>query len=430
MRVSLLILAGWATFGAVAAEPIEPAFPGAEGFGAVSRGGKGGRVLKVTSLADDPHAPAEGTLRWATRQKGPRIIQFTVAGTIALRDTLIVKEPYITIDGSEAPGDGICLKDHSLNFQDTHDVIVRHIRIRRGDVETLKANREKGIDRPNGSHGLDCVSLDDSKNIIFDHVSLSWSNDEVFGIVRCENVTIQWCIIAEPLTNPRIHPYGDNHAFGLNLSANTLSVHHCLLAHYVMRGPQFEANDVRTNKTTYEVQMEAVNNVMFDYDHNGSRYTAGIEDHPEQAAGKQFKFQFINNYYINPSAKRPEIEATLRHGVIEPLKVYIAGNLGPHRPTDDLDQLAGVFTDDKKNIRQASAEVRAQISDQRLFTPPIPVTLDQAGVAMKRVLEQAGCNTKRDHVDLRIINDVKARKFTGPVKSQNDVGGWPELGPK
>jgi hypothetical protein len=404
----------------------ELAFPGAEGFGALSRGGKGGRVLTVTSLEDSTQAPAEGTLRWAVQQKGPRIVKFGVAGTIALKDTLVIKEPFITIDGSDAPGDGVCLRDHSLNLKDTHDVIVRYIRIRRGDVATLKSIKEKSVSRPKGSSGLDTVSMDDSKDIIFDHVSLSWSNDEIFGIVGCENVTIQWCIISEPLTNPHIHPYGDNHAFGLNLSANTLTLHHCLLAHYVMRGPQFEANDVRP-RMQYNVQMEAINNVMFDYERSGSRYTTGIENRPEDAAGKQFQFQFINNYYLNPNGRRPELEAVLKHGVIEPLKVYFSGNLGPHRTNDAADQYAGVFTEEKQNIRNAGAALLAQMSDKKLFTPRVPVTVESAEEAYRKVLEQAGCNTKRDSVDRRIISDVTQRKFTGPVKSQDAVGGWPEL---
>jgi len=98
--------------------------------------------------------------------------------------------------------------------------------------------------RPTSSTGLDTVSIDDSRNIIFDHVSLSWSCDEVFGIVHNQNVTIQWCIISEPLGDSVLHPYGDKHAYGPNNSANTLSIHHCLVANYIMQGPQLEANDV------------------------------------------------------------------------------------------------------------------------------------------------------------------------------------------
>ncbi|MCX6952170.1 MAG: hypothetical protein NTV51_08380 [Verrucomicrobia bacterium] len=404
----------------------EVAFPGAEGFGAVSRGGRGGRVLTVTRLDDDTKSPAEGTLRWAVKQPGPRVVKFGVAGTIALKGTLVVREPFLTIDGSDAPGDGICLRDHSLNFENTHDIVVRYIRIRRGDVETLKAVEAAGLQRPKGSSGLDCVSMDDSKNLIFDHCSLSWSADEVFGIVRCENVTIQWCLIAEPLANPRIHPYGDRHAFGLNLSANTLTLHHNLIAHFVMRGPQFEANDVRRG-LGYDIKMEAINNVIFDYERSGSRYTTGIEDHPEEAAGTTWQFQFIGNTYVNPDAKKPEIEAVLKHGVVDRVKVHVAGNTGPHRPRGEGDEWAGVFTEKKEHIRAAAAEIRGQMAEAKLFSPPVPVTVETAAVSAARVLAEAGCTTKRDAVDERVLAEVRARKFGHVVKSQDEVGGWPVL---
>src|SRR5688572_2208474 len=115
-----------------------PAFPGAEGFGAASRGGSGGKRLEVTSLDDDPRQPQPGTLRWAVQQAGPRIVRFACAGNIRLKEPLAVSEPFLTIDGRDAPGDGVCLADHCLHLKRTHDVIVRFIRIRRGDVTTLE----------------------------------------------------------------------------------------------------------------------------------------------------------------------------------------------------------------------------------------------------------------------------------------------------
>lgn len=403
-----------------------PVFEGAEGFGAISRGGTGGETLWVNTLDDKPSDPPPGSLRWCVQQPGPRTVRFRVAGNIRLKAPLVVKEPFLTIDGSDAPRGGICLCDHSLVVKNSHDVIVRYLRIRHGDVETLRSVRAAGLPRPRGSADLDCVSLDDSQNIIFDHCSLSWSCDEIFGIVRCKNVSIQWCLLAEPLANPEIHPYGDRHAFGLNLSANTLSLHHCLLAHYVMRGPQFEANDVRLG-LGYDVQMEAVNNVFFDYERSGSRYTAGIEDHPEEAAGTKFCFHFVNNYYINPNPNRPAIEAVLKHGVIDDLQVFIAGNLSPQRPTDDVDQLAGVATDTKQAIRSVDATLIKQIAPQPLFARPAPVTTQSAQDAYHQILASVGCSLKRDAVDERILANVQARRFGRVVKSQEEVGGWPNL---
>lgn len=402
------------------------ALEGAEGFGAVARGGTGGAVLRVNTLADDPRDPRPGSLRWAVAQPGPRIVRFDVAGNIRLKAPLIVSEPFLTLDGSDAPGAGICLCDHCFWCRRTHDVVVRYLRFRLGDVEVLKAVEAAGLTRPRNSNDLDCVSLDDSKNLIFDHCSLSWSCDEVFGIVRCENVTIQWCLIAEPLANPRVHPYGDRHAFGLNLSANTLSVHHCLIANYVMRGPQFEANDVRLGMG-YDVKMEAINNVLFDYERSGSRYTTGIEDHPEQAVGKKFEFQFVNNLYLNPNGDKPEIEATVKHGVSDQVRVYVSGNQGPHWTSATADSLAGVFIDGKRPLSAAPADVRAQFSTRPLFAAPVPVTTLGPEDAYRQVLDQAGCSRVRDSVDRRVLADVLARHFGKVLKSQAEVGGWPDL---
>jgi len=403
------------------------AFEGAEGFGASSQGGTGGRMLVVDRLDDDPTAPSPGSLRWAAQQDGPRIVTFSVSGTIQLQDELVVKSPFLTIDGSTAPDLGVCIAGGSFVCNDTHDIIVRHVRFRRGDVDVIQKVLAEGRDRPKGSGNLDCVSLNNSKDLIFDHCSLSWCCDELFCVVRCENVTIQWCLMAEPLSNPQIHPYGNDHAFGLNLSANTLSLHHCLLAHYVMRGPQFEANDVRLTQS-HDVKMESVNNVLFDYTRSGSRYTTGIEDHPDEAAGRTFSFQFINNMYINGSRKKPEIAAALRHGVIEPLRVYFAGNIGPLRTSDDLPQTTGVLLDPGSDqIVSAAEDVQHQISTQKLFSAPHAITTESTSNAYERVLNEAGAGPQRDAVDLRIVDDVRSRKFTGIVKSQADVGGWPKL---
>ncbi len=200
------------------------------GFGEKSRGGTGGRTIYVTRRDDNPQHPAEGSLRWALRQSGPRIVKFAVSGDIKLKERIIIREPYLTLDGSDAPRDGVTIRDGSLMFRDTHDIIVREVRIRLGDDPARRQRREYHTKRPPHSAGLDCVSLDDSRRIVFDHCSLSWSSDEIFGITRCRDVTIQWCLLSEPLASPRLHPYGDRHAFPINASASTLSVHHCLIA--------------------------------------------------------------------------------------------------------------------------------------------------------------------------------------------------------
>ncbi|MDI1315577.1 hypothetical protein [Prosthecobacter sp.] len=390
----------------------EFAFPESAGFGAFSKGGKGGQVIQVTRLDDDLKHPPEGSFRWAVLQKGPRIVKFQVAGTILLQDEVEIREPFITIDGGDAQGMGVCLRGGSLEFTDTHDIIVRNIRLRLGDETTKRKNREQNLKRPEHSNALDCIGLTRCKDAIIDHVSTSWSCDELFSVVHCQNVTVQWCILAEPLSNPELHPYGDNHAFCFNSSADTLSVHHCLFARYVMRGPQFEANDMRKGDD-YGVQMEAVNNVMFDYQKSGSRYTTGIEDHKDEATAKGYAFQFIGNVYLG-DPKRPAIEAVMKHGVHAGVSAFV----------DDSQQ---VKLSDTKGRENLMPDALKQLHEQPIFTSPAPIPPQSAAEVLRSVLDSAGCSHARDAVDQRVITSVREKKFQAVVHSQEEVGGWPQL---
>lgn len=410
MRLFVFFLGLSLAVTAPAAEDL--AFEGAAGFGACAKGGKGGRVIEVSRLDDDLKNPAEGSFRWAVMQKGARVVKFRVAGTIMLQDAVEIREPFITIDGGDAPGMGVCLRGGSLEFKDTHDIIVRNIRVRLGDETTKRKNRERNLKRPEHSNALDCIGLTRCRDAIIDHVSTSWSCDELFSVVHCQNVTVQWCLLAEPLSNPELHPYGDNHAFCFNSSADTLSVHHCLFARYVMRGPQFEANDMR-NGDDYAVQMEAVNNVMFDYQKSGSRYTTGIEDHKDEATPKGYAFQFIGNVYLG-DPKRPAIEAVMKHGVHAGVSAF----------ADDRKQVRLSDTKGRENLMEDALK---QLRETPAFTSPAPIPKQNADEVLSRVLESAGCSHARDAADQRVITSVRERKFQPVVRSQNDVGGWPKL---
>lgn len=392
------------------------AFPGAEGFGAYATGGRGGDVYYVTNLNNT----GAGSLRnGITTATGPRTIVFAVSGNIALQSILTINKPNITIAGQTAPGDGICIKDYSVNIQNTHDVVIRGLRLRRGDVIV------RATGQPTGSGGLDTVSIDDSSNVILDHCSLSWSCDEIFGIVQNQNVTIQWCIISEPLGDPVLHPYGASHAYGLNCSANTLSVHHNLVARYVFRGPQFEPNDAVSGQG-YENWMEAVSNVLFDYSSSGSRYRSGVE---VGAGNIPFRFHFLNNFYIRSPSRTgaPEIEVDTQFPATNTIKVHVKGNIGPSRTYDGEDEWRGVWTQNDTLIRGAPADVQSQMSDVPLFTPPVPVTAHSASNSYKRVLSLAGYSNVRDAVDVRILSNVVNRVFGSYLHSQSEVGGWPVL---
>ena len=125
--------------------PVIPAFPGAEGYGAITRGGRGGKVIAVTNLNDS----GPGSLRAACEAEGPRIVVFKVSGTITLEKALRISKPYITIAGQTAPGDGICIKKHPLSII-ASEVIIRYIRVRVGDVagddkDTIGGRYQKNI---------------------------------------------------------------------------------------------------------------------------------------------------------------------------------------------------------------------------------------------------------------------------------------------
>ncbi|MES2694512.1 MAG: fibronectin type III domain-containing protein [Verrucomicrobiota bacterium] len=402
-----------------------------QGFGGLATGGQGGTVRYVTSLSDDnPGSPASGTLRWAINQARPSIIKFQVAGTIVLKDRLTINGSNLTIDGSDAPGDGICLRDYSVDIKNATNIVVRYIRIRRGDVALLAYLDANEMERYNTSAGLDCVSIDDSQTVLFDHCSVSWSCDELFGIVRSRNVTIQWCILSEPLGYYRLHPYGDNHAYGMNISASTVSIHHSLFAHYVMRGPQFEANDM-ANNAGYNVQLEAVNNLIFDYSSSGSRYSGSVETSPSNPSNVLFQYHFVNNKYINPNTSDPTIEVITKHTYTSAAKAYVNGNLSPHRTSSSQGQWVGVFLDDSAMtpITSAATQWQNQMSNVPLFTSTVPITTQAADAIFDLVLDNAGVSHARDAADARIVNDVRNNNYTGRIESQADVGGWPTLNP-
>jgi len=166
-----------------------------EGFGTRTPGGNGGRVLTVTTLADS----GPGSLREAVLTKGPRITRFQVAGEIRLKRALWIAEPFVTIDASSAPAPGITLRDDSVSIR-THDVIIRQLRSRPGD---------KGNSDPESVHAF---SLSNAHNVVLDHCSAYWGIDENVGMYQCQDITVQWCILAEALFCSK-HPKGFHPGF-------------------------------------------------------------------------------------------------------------------------------------------------------------------------------------------------------------------------
>lgn len=398
--------------------------PGAEfqvhGWGHGVTGGAGGAVHMVTRLDDDVKKPLPGMLRWALLQRGPRIIRFGVEGDLRLKDRVLIRHGHLTVDGSDAPGAGVCVRGGSLEFVGCESVILRHLRVRLGDEQVLRKLKKERIKRPLGSTGLDCVSLRECRGVVLDHLSLSWSCDELLSVVRCQRVTVQWCLFAEPLANPKLHRYGDKHAFGILCSGSSLTIHHCVLAHYWMRGPQFEANDMRKNDP-WDVQMEAVSNVFADFGRSGSRYTTGVEDHKKDAKDRRFDFQFIGNVYLDSGKTGRSIEAITKHGVHTGVRVWLEGNW--------FRDVGNVFAQSRSTIRldtdipiaKAPLKIRDQISSNRLFTSPNPPIPDLTGDGLAHLLKSVGGGAVRDQNDSRVVREIQRGTVRPIIHSPRDL---------
>jgi hypothetical protein len=259
--------------------------------------------------------------------------------------------------------------------------------------------------RPLGSTGLDCVSLRERRGVVLDHLSLNWSCDELLSVVRCQHIAVQWCLFAVPLANPKLHPYGHKHAYGILCSGSCLTIHHCVLAHYWMRGPQFEANDMR-RIDQWDVQMEVVSNVFADFGRSESRYTTGVEDHKKDAGGRRFDFQFMRNVYIDSGKTGRSIEVITKHGVHDGVRVWLEGNW--FRDIGNIFAQSGstICLDTDIPIASAPLKIRDQISSNRLFTSPNPPIPDLTGDGLANLLKPVGWGAVRDQNDSRIVREI------------------------
>ncbi len=371
-----------------------PAFPGAEGFGAMSVGGRGGKVLFVTNLNDS----GPGSLRAAVESDGPGTVIFRVSGTIALKSRLSVTRPYITIAGQTAPGDGICLKNHALTISADH-VIVRYLRCRPGD---------------NTKSASDALSISSGHNIIVDHCSASWSVDETLSAStgrQLGNVTVQWCIISESL-HDSTHSKGP-HGYGSLIRGgwgNGYTFHHNLYAHHHARLPR-PGNYNNRSKDPEGFILDFRNNVIY----NWAGRAAGYNADGSNKANSITKMNFVGNYYKtgpNSSGSLAFSEST------KTAKAYFSGNCMNNRFPDNpwsLVTFSNFSPQDLNTYKQTSP------------IPVPPVKTHDAITAYKRILGVCGASLpKRDAVDIRIVNSVKNR--TGKIINDEDqVGGWPDL---
>jgi hypothetical protein len=384
------------------------AFPGALGGGMYSYGGRGGKVIVVTNLNND----GPGSFRAACEAGGPRIVVFNVAGIIRLDERLIIRAPYITIDGSRAPGDGVCIAGDTVELE-THDVIIRHMRFRRGSTWVGDRNDSLG-GNPIG-------------NIMIDHVSASWGLDENMSMYRhlyrppdgskelklpTVNITIQNSIFSEALDTY-------NHSFGSTLGGYNATFHHNLWACNAGRNPSVGM--------IYDFTF--VNNVLFNWRHR----TVDGGDH------RSF-YTIVNNYlkpgpvtdrskpisyrFLKPEARRSK-QFNVDFG-----RAYVAGNIaeGNERVTQD-NWDGGVQIDEQEGYDPAA------IFPQLRSDTPYPhayLEIQSAEEAFEHVLATAGATLpKRDAVDARIMRMVRAGKVSdaegdGVIDDIAEVGGYPE----
>ncbi len=362
-----------------------PAFPGAEGGGMYTAGGRGGKVLVVTNLNDD----GPGSFRWACEQGGARIIVFNVSGIIWLKTPIILRAPYVTIAGQTAPGDGVCIAGQSFQVN-THDVIVRHMRFRRGATNVWYREDSFG-GNPVG-------------NIMIDHCSCEWGLDENISFYRhmfdmgdgkpsrkepTVNVTIQNTISAKGLDTY-------NHAFGSTIGGENTTFMRNLWADNTGRNPSIGWGGV----------FNFVNNVIYNWVHR-------------TADGGEFSTMsnFINNYY-KPGPLTPKdspvgyriVKSESRSQKLFPYaqygRVYAIGNImeGNERVTKD-NWDGGIQTSDKDG--KLNPDELALMKSNEPF-PMAHMTILPSEKTFDYVLENVGATLPtRDIVDERIINEVR-----------------------
>ena len=389
------------------------AFPGAEGGGMYTTGGRGGKVIHVTTLADS----GTGSLRAALNESGARTIVFDVAGIIELKSALSIKNGNVTIAGQTAPGDGICIKNYELKFENADNIIIRYIRFRMGD----EAKRE-----------ADALWGRYNRNIIIDHCSMSWSTDECSSFYANEYFTMQWCILTESLRNS-VHGKG-KHGYGGIWGGKNASFHHNLLANHDSRNPRIDhpqiyGNYVETHRGNVDYRCNAVYNW-------GSNLTYGGEDG---------WFNIVNNYYKPGPASSDRkyfvdaygsyVKDGTTYADSYP-QMYLSGNvntqyteLGAANDASTIYWHNGAGYGNYYSLLTSALEIDGP-QQKNVYT-----TTHSAEASFNTICQYAGASLSRDIVDERACGDARNGTATykdggngskdGIIDTQTAVGGWP-----
>ena len=361
--------------------PGRPAFAGAEGYGAYTPGGRGGRTIYVDDLNDS----GPGSLRAAVEASGPRIVAFRTGGVIELKSTLLISHPYLTLDAARAPGPGIMLRRHGIEVR-THDVVLRQLRIRIGDQNVNRGDNNIHYEAGDGEYAL--YFTEGASNSIADHLSLSWSTNKILSTTKfADRITIQWCILSESLNI-------DGHGYASIAGGNRVTWHHNLFAHNNSRNVRFQG----------AVDADFRNNVIYDW---GDTATYGEFD----------RVNYVGNY-LKPGSSTTQNPPLFMTGkeAVAPHSLYLSGNVLETNDKATQDNWKGTrFYFDRDNL--AAAEP---------FPAP-PTTSETAQAAFNHVLQSAGATLpKRDAVDQRIVHE--AQTGTGHIiDSVDQAGGWPRF---
>lgn len=403
-----------------------PAFPGAEGFGRYTTGGRGGAVYHVTTLEDTGD---KGSFRWACNQKGKRTIVFDVSGTIYLTSELRLRNGDVSILGQTAPGDGICIADYPFVIG-ASNVIIRFMRFRLGNFN-VKYHEGDGLG------GMD------QANIVVDHCSVSWSIDECLSVYGSRNISVQWNIVSQSLVNSG-HSKGA-HGYGGNWGGSGASYHHNLMAHHTSRTPRLGPRP----GTQTDERMDMRNNVIYNWGGNGCY------------GGEGMNVNIVNNYY-KPGPGTLTRNATIQRRIAAPGirtseytghntsnpnqwdvmwhvwgKYYVVGNVNSRYSDVTNDNWTyGVYN--QIDASGNDGTYTQATKDTMRIDAPISygyVTTHTADKAYEKVVKYAGASYKRDTHDAYIADDVRngvashcaPGTTTGFIDNQEQAGGWPEL---
>ena len=402
-----------------------PAFPGAEGHGRFTTGGRGGKVYHVTRLTDDGQP---GSFRHACNQAGRRTIVFDVSGTIYLTSELKLRNGNVSILGQTAPGDGVCIADYPFSIS-ASNVIIRYMRFRLG-------NRNVANHEGDGLGGMD------QHNIVIDHCSVSWSVDECLSVYGSKNISVQWCYVDQSMVASG-HSKG-NHGYGGNWGGSGASYHHNLLAHHTSRSPRLGPRP----STQTDERMDLRNNVIYNWGGNGCY------------GGEGMNVNIVNNYY-KPGPGTPTGTKGMRiaaigirtseythHDTDKPNewdkmwhvwgKYYVSGNVNAKYSEVTSDNWTYGMYNQISNSSVDNTFTETTRDTMRIERPIAYgyVTTHTAQKAYEMVTRYAGASLHRDSHDLYITEDVKTgtAKYSGAgqegkgfINSQDDAGGWPEL---